>query len=198
MQRISNFFDPLSKVFGIFSVQSGELRDGVQAAILVKHLMAWASMAVSMYIPGAQSGILQALIVLVIIDFITGVYRALWVTKNFSTRGLRQGVAKLFIYAALVIMGNVLGTLSFAGIKYTAIPELILSYLSFTEGYSILDNLKQISKQYGLHLPIIEFLQKKICTEESPLGVVSKGLKKGRGHDAQTDKSSPGNDKAAK
>lgn len=98
------------------------------------------------YLFGAVDGLLYALIVFVVLDYATGVMRAIAERKLSSDVGFK-GIFRKMIIFALVIVGNVIDTqvLENGSVMRTAV---IFFYMS-NEGISILENASAL----GLPVP---------------------------------------------
>lgn len=104
---------------------------------------------------------LVILIVVMVVDYITGMTRA-WITKSFSSRAGVTGIVKKVLYLVLVAVGMVLdyllsGALSQVGVDAPApgiIGMIVTIWLIINELISILENISQAG------VPIPAFLMK--------------------------------------
>ena len=77
-----------------------------------------------------------ALCVLIGIDFVTGLWRAIK-NEDFSSQGLCHGVKKLLTYGILLIVAHQLSLIGFL----CWVKEAMVGYLALTEYESIAENL---------------------------------------------------------
>lgn len=101
---------------------------------------------------GPMQPFILALFILIIIDFITGLYRAI-LLKQFTSRGLRRGIGKLITYFLLLIVGYQLALLH---PLLTWIHPALIAYLGLTEYESITEN---IAESGGIKLPSLRGLK---------------------------------------
>ncbi|MEB6213507.1 phage holin family protein [Enterococcus casseliflavus] len=95
---------------------------------------------------GGWSTVLTALLVIQILDIITGVLVALK-TRELSASQLREGLIKKFGIWVIVILGHFIDTLIFPGTG-TAVTAIAFAFVG-NEGISITENLANI----GLPIP---------------------------------------------
>lgn len=79
--------------------------------------------------------------VIVAIDLITGIWRAIKSKETITSSMLRRTVTKVFVYQIAIITGFILETYLLAGIPVT---KLVSSVIGLVEIKSILENLDDI------------------------------------------------------
>ena len=109
----------MEKIFNVVSVTTGIL-GGLVASLF-----------------GAWDKFLCALLVLMILDYITGIIKAVY-TKTLSSDIGFKGLLKKIAILIIVVLGNVLQQLVGENI---AIREIVIVFYIANEGISILENL---------------------------------------------------------
>lgn len=98
-----------------------------------------------------------AIIVLCLIDMITGYYHA-WANPAIKpeSRRLYHGLVKWAIYGILIILGY-----QSSRSEFTAFLQgLIDGYIIITEAYSILENIQKIAVLHGAEIPFLNVIMK--------------------------------------
>lgn len=92
------------------------------------------------YLFGDFDTVLWALIIIMILDYITGVIKAVY-KKELSSETGYGGLLKKITVLAVVVLANVLGQLS--GIS--AMREMVIMFYAANEGISVLENVAEVS-----------------------------------------------------
>lgn len=118
---------------------------------------------------GEYNACFGALVILIVLDWLTkwwalskesGGFKIAWETNVISSRGMREGLPKIFWYMVLLIAANQLESFSILGYVLGSTPkEVISAYLALIEAKSILENLRDCGMS-GLD-PFIFMLSKK-------------------------------------
>lgn len=108
---------------------------------------------------GDFTGPLRAFLVLLLIDYITGVIKAIK-QERLSSWLSRKGWGKLFTYAVVISLGHLVQQVGIAGVK-----DFAILWAGTTEAISILENFDEL----GITIP--EFLREKLLqTKEKKFG----------------------------
>lgn len=106
--------------------------------------------ALCSYLFGGLDGLLMALIAMVILDFISGLLKAINYKELTSNKTYKGGIRKIGIFV-IVAMGNIIdNALELGGL----LRAMTISYFIANEGISILENWS------SLGLPVPERLRK--------------------------------------
>lgn len=89
---------------------------------------------------GTWDTVLYALVTLMVIDYITGVIKAVY-TKQMSSETGFKGILKKITILAVVALANVIQALIGT---HTAIREIVIMFYIANEGISILENAAEI------------------------------------------------------
>ena len=109
---------------------------------------------------GEVSGMFIALLVFMVIDYITGVICAI-IEKNLSSEVGFKGLAKKFIILAFIIVANMLDTYVLGG-NVSVFKSAVICFYLANEGLSILENGGRLGMPYPQKLKdILEQLKHK-------------------------------------
>lgn len=113
----------------------------------------WATLLVplSQLIGDLNNSLLHTLIILIICDWITGLMKAI-MCKKISSQAMATGAVKIAVYFFLMIVSYRISTMNIA---FDFVDTLVFSYLSITEGISVLENLFNICLMKQIDLPIL-------------------------------------------
>ena len=134
--------------------------------IMTPSIIVWAKAAIASFLTAIQvlimpkGAVFVSLLILMIMDWIIGTLCAVR-KKEFGPEGLRDGVFKLFIYGAAMLVFLLLDIVSYKISELRLIPtiyifDFLLIYLSLTEAISILKKLNYL----GFEVPerLVEYL----------------------------------------
>lgn len=105
---------------------------------------------------GDNFALLFAIVLLVVMDFVTGVAKALYM-ENFKSEGLRKGAVKLVVYLLLMVIAHQFSNVSNWLLWF---EEAVYCYLAITEYESIAENLRV----FGIEWPSIARLYELVQT----------------------------------
>lgn len=108
----------MDKIFNSASVITG-IAGGIIAAVF-----------------GAWDKLLSTLIILMVLDYVTGIIKAVYAKRLSSEIGFK-GLLKKITILIIVALGNVIETFTGGG---TAIREIVIMFYIANEGISILEN----------------------------------------------------------
>lgn len=108
----------MEKIFNAASVITG-IAGGIIAAVF-----------------GAWDKLLSTLVILMVLDYVTGVIKAVYAKRLSSEIGFK-GLLKKITILIIVALGNVIETFTGGG---TAIREIVIMFYIANEGISILEN----------------------------------------------------------
>ena len=102
---------------------------------------------------GGLSGLLTALLVLMLVDIVTG-FLAAAINKQLSAAVMFKGGCKKFVILAVVVLVHYLGD----AMNITWLREAVISYYTIGEALSVLEN----AVKSGVRIPsfLVELLQK--------------------------------------
>lgn len=96
---------------------------------------------------------IQIAICLIIVDFLTGIFKS-WISHKLDSSLGQKGCVKLTVYLFLIIT-----SVSFAKISgFGIVDDFCLAMICLTEFTSILENLYVVEQKYKLHMPFISTL----------------------------------------
>lgn len=116
-------------------------------------------MTIVSYLVGGWDKAIKALLILVVIDIITGSLVGFFVKKNFSSKRLREGFGTKVMYILVIAVGNLLDDVFFADTPI--LRTMAVYFYVWVEGFSILENLGNL----GVPLPR-RFIDKMAQIEE--------------------------------
>lgn len=102
-----------------------------------------------------QSAAYIGLVVLILVDLLTGVWLGVQ-TKQFSSSRFRQTVIKLIMYSVMLATSHILGSIH-AIFVTILLEDGVLIFLAATEAISVLENCSRITG-----MPIPAWLSKKL------------------------------------
>lgn len=108
----------MDKIFNAASVITG-IAGGIIAAVF-----------------GAWDKLLSTLVILMVLDYVTGVIKAVYAKRLSSEIGFK-GLLKKITILIIVALGNIIETFTGGG---TAIREIVIMFYIANEGISILEN----------------------------------------------------------
>lgn len=91
-----------------------------------------------LYLLGGVDETLLFLLVVIILDFVTGTARALRYHR-FSSRNGCQGIKKVVLYMLALVLGNALEVIGVPGFR-----TFVALLIALTEGKSVLENLEEL------------------------------------------------------
>lgn len=125
------------------------------------HLSTLALAAVAVFAPLQST--LVALLFLVIMDTITGLWAAFVTNTPISSRKLSRTIVKTLVYLLTVCIVHVANKyLLAAGPFLVPLDSLITSFIALTELKSILENLQKIQRQ-----PLLQFIIDRVASDAS-------------------------------
>lgn len=128
---------------------------------LANHLSTLALAALAVFAPLQST--LVALLFLVIMDTITGLWAAIVTKTPISSRKLSRTIVKTLIYLLTVCIVHVANTyLLLAGPFLVPLDSLITSFIALTELKSILENFQKIQRQ-----PLLQFIIDRLSADAS-------------------------------
>lgn len=99
------------------------------------------------YLLGGWDKALEGLIILVVIDIITGMLVGFFIHKDFTSKRLREGFTTKVMYLIVIAVGNVLDGVFFE--QTPILRTMALWFYIYVEGMSILENIGNL----GVPLP---------------------------------------------
>ena len=87
--------------------------------------------------------LINLVLMLIVIDLLTGIYASIKTHDKFSARKLRYTVEKFVFFSIAIIAGYILQRI-FA--DYLNVSQIVAGYIAFTEAKSIYENLSRILK----------------------------------------------------
>jgi phage-related holin len=125
------------------------------------HLHTFAISTIAVFAP--LKSVMFALLFLVSVDVITGIWAAIVTNKPLTSRRLARTIVKTFVYLTTICVVHVANKyLLSAGEFSLPLDTLIVGFIALTELKSILENLQKIQKQ-----PLLQFVIDRIASDSS-------------------------------
>lgn len=98
--------------------------------------------------------LLAAVLVLIALDWATGLYKG-WVLRCLTSRRMVEGAEKMVLYFILLIVGH---QLSHCGFLLSWVDDMLFAFVGLTEGISNLENVYVIASARGMNIRWLNFL----------------------------------------
>ena len=121
---------------------------------------------------GAITPIMVTIGILLILDFLTGITKAI-VKKDIESRVMKKGIVKIGTYAVILIIGHRLSLLKeneIVGIITEFIANGMYLMIVLTESISCLENVEEVCEKYKIDIPVIRVLAKILKKKVEKIG----------------------------
>lgn len=102
------------------------------------------------------SSIAFALGFLIVLDFLTGLYKAFRLKEKITSRRMSESISKIFLYEIAIVAGFVAETYILQGLPLT---KIISGFIALTELKSVSENIFEITK-IDFYKKILDYIKR--------------------------------------
>jgi len=111
---------------------------------------------VTFLIGDPKSAIISGIVVLIALDWVTGIIAA-WKFKELNSRKALQGGIKILVFFSLCVVAYQAST-RIHPVLLGFLDDMVYAYIATTEAISILENIKKLCSDNDINLPFVGFI----------------------------------------